>query len=148
MGANVYLPGRTRLKGFINELFKREGRKLQSLNFIFCNDHDLLKINKAYLKHNSFTDIITFDLSEIPAQIMGEIYISVERVRENAALFKSTMKNELLRVIFHGALHLCDYDDKSDWQKSAMRRKEDFYLAAYLKTTLRKKNVSSGNRVP
>ena len=128
----VALPGRTRLKVFINRIFKDEGKKLEALNYIFCNDRELLKINKIYLKHDFFTDIVTFDLSESKQDIVGEIYISTERVRENAAVFGATLKKELLRVIFHGALHLCNYTDKSERQKREMRKKEDFYISAYL----------------
>jgi rRNA maturation RNase YbeY len=129
----VYLPPRTRLKAVITQLFRREGRKLHSLNYIFCNDKKLLTINKAYLKHHSYTDIITFDLSNTQKEVIGEIYISIERVRENANLFNSTLKKELLRVIFHGALHLCDYADKTKHQQARMRQREDFYISAYLK---------------
>jgi len=128
----VVLPGRTRLKVFINRIFKDEGKKLEVLNYIFCNDRELLKINRTYLKHNFFTDILTFDLTESKKDIVGEIYISVERVRENATLFRTSLKKELLRVIFHGALHLCNYTDKSDRQKVEMRKREDFYISAYL----------------
>jgi rRNA maturation RNase YbeY len=122
------------LKRFIQTIFRREGKKLKSLNYVFCSDEELLKINKTYLKHDFYTDIVTFDLSENSRQVTGEVYISVDRVRENANLFKTTLREELLRVIFHGALHLCGYEDRSPRQKALMRRKENFYLMNYMKT--------------
>jgi probable rRNA maturation factor len=130
----VGLPERTKLKRFIQTIFRREGKKLKSLNYVFCSDEKLLKINKTYLKHDFYTDIVTFDLSENSRQVTGEVYISVDRVRENANLFKTTLREELLRVIFHGALHLCGYEDRSPRQKALMRRKENFYLMNYMKT--------------
>jgi len=127
----VALSARKKLKSFINQIFTQEGKKIQALNYVFCSDKELLKINKAYLKHDFYTDIITFDLSENPQEVIGEIYISVERVRENATSLKSGLREELLRVIFHGVLHLCGYEDKSNAEKLRMRRKEDDYLAMY-----------------
>jgi rRNA maturation RNase YbeY len=132
----ISLRRRTKLKAFIRHIFKNEGKKLQTLHYVFCNDKELIKINKTYLKHNFFTDIITFDLSETDHEITAETYISVERVRENAAVFGTSFKEELLRVIFHGALHLCDYKDKTKPEKARMRKREDFYLLAYLKSTI------------
>ena len=124
------LSDRTRLRGFIESIFKKEGRRLEDLSFIFCSDAYLLNINRRYLKHNDLTDIITFDLSDRQSSI-AEIYISVDRVRENAVLFKVSFRNELLRVIFHGVLHLCGYKDKKPEEKQVMREKEDFYLNRY-----------------
>lgn len=124
---------RTALKKFIESLFKKEGKNLETLNYIFCSDKFLLQINKDYLKHNFYTDIITFDLSETKtAPCIGEIYISIDRVKENARLFRLPVTQELHRVIFHGALHLCGYKDKSTRQKREMRNKEDECLANYL----------------
>lgn len=89
-----------------------------------------MKINQDYLKHNFYTDIITFNLSE-DKRIDGEIYISADRVKENAKSLKITLKQELLRVIIHGVLHLCDYSDKTILQKKRIRNKEDEYLLLY-----------------
>ena len=109
-----------------------EGIKKVKLNYICCSDEYLLTINKQFLDHDTFTDIITFDLSETDAELVGEIYISVDRVKENAAKFGVSYLNELHRVIFHGALHLCGYTDKTAADKQEMRRQEDICLAAYL----------------
>lgn len=121
----------TLLKKYIHAVFKKEGKKLESLNYIFCTDKVLLEINRKYLKHDFYTDIITFDLSETET-VRAEIYISVDRVRENALKLGVSFKSELHRVIFHGVLHLCGYKDKNKNEKKKMRRKEEFYLALYL----------------
>ena len=131
-GVKSGLQSRTKLKKFIELIFKKEGRPLLSINYIFCTDKALLEINKQFLKHDFYTDIITFDLSESD-EIAAEIYISVDRVRDNASLLGVSFKSELHRVIFHGALHLCGYSDKTKDQKAEMRGKEDFYLLSYLK---------------
>jgi len=105
---------------------------LEQLQYIFCSDEYLLEINKQHLQHNYYTDIITFDLSEKPNAVIGEIYISVDRVRDNAQNYDATFKNELLRVIFHGALHLCGFKDKTEKDQTLMRKAEDKYLQYYL----------------
>ena len=128
--AKFSLKQATRLKTFLAGIFKKEGFKLESLNYVFCNDAQLLKINQSYLHHKTLTDIITFDLSENDAKI-GEIYISVERVRENAAFFNNSFKLELVRVMIHGILHLCGYSDKTQKQKAEIRKMEDKYLRIY-----------------
>jgi probable rRNA maturation factor len=122
-----YFPRRNQLKAFLASIFEREHTKLATLTYIFCSDEYLLDINRAHLNHDYFTDIITFDLSEGHG-IVGEIYISVERVRENALTFNSSFQDELRRVIFHGALHLCGYGDKTSAEKLLMRSVEDKYL--------------------
>ena len=126
---------RSRLKTFLPSLFKSEKQQLAELQYIFCSDDYLLGINKQYLKHNYYTDIITFDLSEPGQAINAEIYISVDRVRENARSFGNTLRNELHRVIFHGALHLCGYRDKSQQEETLMRKMEDQYLTLYFRST-------------
>ena len=123
---------RTLVKEVIKDLFKKEKTRLAQLQYIFCSDEYLLEINKQHLKHNYFTDIITFDLSETPDAVTGEIYISIDRVKENAQTYKVSFKQELLRVIFHGALHLCGYKDKSEKDEALMRKAEDKYLQYYL----------------
>jgi rRNA maturation RNase YbeY len=125
------LKNRTALKAFIAGLFRKEKRVLHSLNYIFCTDAYLLGVNRQYLKHDFFTDIITFDISESPGRMSGEVYISVDRVRENAVTYNSTVQQELHRVVFHGALHLCGYGDKTKEQQLEMRKAEDRYLALY-----------------
>ena len=130
-GVKSGLQSRTKLKKFIELIFKNEGRPLLSINYIFCTDKALLEINKQFLKHDFYTDIITFDLSESD-EIAAEIYISVDRVRDNASLLGVSFKSELHRVIIHGALHLCGYGDKTKGQKAEMRVKEDYYLRKYM----------------
>jgi len=130
-GINLGLKNRTKLKDFIILLFKKEGKKIEQLNYIFCSDRYLLEINKKYLGHNFYTDIITFKLSEGKKPIIADIYISKKRVQDNAHLLEETFQTELHRVIFHGALHLCNYYDKGSRQKLKMIKKEDHYLRKY-----------------
>ncbi len=120
-----------RIIKFIDYLLKNETKCSQSINYVFCNDKYLLKINREYLNHGNLTDIITFDLSSNKKEINGEIYISIERVKENSFLFGVSFTTELLRVIIHGALHLCSYNDKKIKEKRIMRKKEEYYLAQY-----------------
>jgi probable rRNA maturation factor len=130
---NITVANRTGLKLFVQHIFKMEKRKLANLNYIFCTDEYLLNINKTHLNHNYYTDIITFDLSETPNAITGEIYISTDRVRDNAATLGVSIKEELHRVIFHGALHLCGYKDKLANDIKKMRSAEEKYLSLYLR---------------
>ena len=123
----VSLGEHERVKRMIETIFKKEGKTLESLNYVFCSDKRLKEINKQYLNHDYFTDIITFDLSSSKA-ITGEVYISVDRVRENARQLGIPVRNEFKRVIFHGALHLCGYKDKSKSDVGKMRAREDYYL--------------------
>ena len=129
------LTDRTRLKKFIGKMVKKEGKPLAALQYIFCSDAYLLAMNREYLHHNFFTDIITFNLSEKSQPINAEIYISVDRVRENAANYNSSFKKELHRVIFHGILHLCGYKDKKPKDAQLMRQMEDEWLALYERST-------------
>jgi len=128
---NISLQHRTKLKKFIEAIFKKEKIKLQSLNYIFCTDKELLEINRQYLNHDYYTDIITFELSGKKNQAEGEVYISLDRVRDNAHMLGVPLYKELHRVIFHGALHLCRYKDKSKEEKEEMREKEEFLLCRY-----------------
>lgn len=105
--------------------------KKTNINFIFCKDEYLLSINRDFLQHDNFTDIITFDLSESRNKLQAEIYISIDRVHENAQTFQNNYQTELHRVIFHGVLHLCGFKDKTSLQKTEMRRQEDDCLEAY-----------------
>src|SRR5690606_38906062 len=103
--------------------------KTGELSFIFCNDAYLLSINQQYLNHDTYTDIITFDNSEKETIISGDIFISLDRIEENAALFEVTKIHELHRVIIHGVLHLCGYRDEKKGEKILMTEKENFYLS-------------------
>ena len=123
----ISLPSKTALKTFIESLFKKEKKKLKQLSYIFCSDEYLLQINKDFLQHDYYTDIITFDLSD-SNETVGEVYISVDTVRDNAKEHRVPVKDELHRVIFHGALHLCGYGDKKKSEITIMRGKEDYYL--------------------
>ena len=115
---------------WIKEVILTEGCTLHEINFIFCSDKYLLQINQEYLDHNTFTDIITFDNSEgLNTPLQGDIFISVERVKENAANLGRPFSEELHRVIIHGVLHLIGYSDKSTAQKNQMRQKEDACLS-------------------
>lgn len=117
------------IRNWITETIITEGYQLSELNFILCSDAYLLRINQDYLQHDDYTDVITFDNSEELKTIVGDIFISIERIKENAASFSSTVLHELCRVMIHGTLHLLGYKDKSKADKSLMTQKEDFYLA-------------------
>ena len=114
---------------WIHQVIQKENNQLESLNYIFCSDQYLLKINKDFLEHDFFTDIITFNQADSPNIIEGEVFISIDRVRENAVSLKKDFKEELSRVMIHGVLHLVGYDDKSDIQKEQMRKKEEACLS-------------------
>lgn len=118
-----------KIRAWIKEAAKTEGRTTGDVNFVFCSDDYLLTINKQYLKHNTYTDIITFDNSEHRYLLAGDIFISIDRIRENAGAYGVPVQDELHRVIIHGILHLCGYRDKSTDEQQLMREKEDFYLA-------------------
>jgi probable rRNA maturation factor len=122
------LKNKTAVRQWINETVLAEGFKLKELTYIFCSDDYLLQINQQYLDHDTYTDIITFDNSEKDKVIVGDIFISIDRIRENALKFNITEADELHRVIIHGALHLLGYTDKSAADKQKMTFKEDFYL--------------------
>lgn len=122
---------RNKLKQFIETSFIVQRKQLVRLDIIFCSDEFLLNINRQSLQHDYYTDIITFDLSDNLRETIAEIYISVDRVKENAKLHFTTYKEELHRVIFHGVLHLCGYSDKSMAQKQEMRKMEDLFLKKY-----------------
>lgn len=122
---------RTELKDFIIGLFRREQKGLGSLSVVFCSDQDLLRINREYLGHDYYTDIITFDLSDHPGAIEAEIHISIDRVRDNSRSLGEPFTKELHRVLFHGVLHLCGYSDKNTHQRREMRQKEDESLKRY-----------------
>ena len=124
---------RTKLKSFINKQCLKEGVRIETLHYVFCSDDFVLDINKRYLNHNFYTDIISFDLSEQRGHLIGDVYISIDRVKENAKTEGNRYTHELLRVIFHGALHFCGYKDKKPAEMKTMRSMEDKWLKAYLK---------------
>lgn len=124
---NLHHPRST--ASWIKSAIRNEKKTLDSLNIIFSSDPYLLNLNKAYLKHETLTDIITFDYSKDPRQVLGEIYISIDRVTENALKFKETFDEELHRVIIHGVLHLIGYNDKKVKEKAQIRKKEEAYLS-------------------
>ena len=127
------LTSKTELKAFIETLFKKEKTPLAAINYIFCSDKYLLSINQQFLNHDYYTDIITFGLHDKGTPVVAEVYISTDRVKENAATHGVTYTNEMLRVLFHGALHLCGYKDKRKSDVLTMRAKEDAYLKRYTK---------------
>lgn len=131
--STLTLTSKTELKAFIEILFKKEKTQLAAINYIFCSDKYLLTINQQFLKHDYYTDIITFGLHDKGAPVVAEVYISTDRVKENAATHGVTYTNEMLRVLFHGALHLCGYKDKSKADILSIRAKEDAYLKRYTK---------------
>ena len=130
----ITLPNKKKVQDFIGSIFRKEKRKLKQLNYIFCSDAYILKINNDFLQHDYYTDIITFDLSENDATI-GELYIGVETVKSNSSLHGVLFQAEMLRVLFHGALHLCGYGDKKKSEITIMREKEEYYLHLYYKTS-------------
>ncbi len=134
---NMTLGNRVALKSFLEKQLKKEGLAIECLQYVFCSDKYLLNINKQFLNHDYYTDIISFDLSETKGQLIGDIYISVDRVKENAKSLKTSQGNELLRVIFHGALHFCGYKDKKPADAKLMRSMEDKWLRIFLQSVPR-----------
>ncbi len=112
----------------INTLAKEESRKVGDITFVFCDDNYLHKINLEFLDHDTYTDVVTFDYS-VGNELVSEIYISTERVEENAKKYSETFENEIHRVMIHGVLHLCGYKDKLSEEKKIMRDKENHYLS-------------------
>jgi probable rRNA maturation factor len=129
--SNRSFKNRTEVKKFLVKLAQKEKAKIQELRIIFCSDKYLLDINRSFLKHDYYTDIITFQLSLPSEPIVGEIYISLDRVAENARTYSTSFTRELHRVIFHGLLHLCGYKDKLKSDQQEMRDLEERYLNLY-----------------
>ena len=124
----ISLKGKTILKTLLTDLFRKEGQQLAGLSIVFCSDDYLLELNRQFLQHDYYTDILTFLMSERGAPVEGELYISVDRVRDNAHALAVPAGQELRRVIIHGALHLCGYKDKLKKDQALIRQKEDRYL--------------------
>ena len=123
------LKHKTKIRTWLLQTITAEGYQLEELNFILCSDEYLLGINQQYLNHDTYTDVITFDNSDSEKTIVGDIFISLERIQENAKAFKGTTFDELCRVMVHGTLHLLGYKDKSKAEKALMTQKEDDYLS-------------------
>jgi probable rRNA maturation factor len=119
------------LKKWIASAIKSYGYSMQVINYIFCSDKYLLKINQQYLKHNYFTDIITFNNSSEEKKLEADIFISIDRVKANAVQYKTTFNDELHRVMIHGALHLVGFDDKKSSKQAEMSMEEDKWLARW-----------------
>lgn len=129
----VILNERKRLKLFLEQVFTKENKKIEKILIVFCSDAYLLCINKEFLKHDFYTDIITFDLGSSKGGIEAEIYISADRLKENAKMLNNPFELEVHRIIFHGVMHLCGYNDKTREERKLMTLKEDQYLKMYFK---------------
>jgi rRNA maturation RNase YbeY len=128
---NLKFQGKNIFKAWLKKVAEKEGVKVKNLNYIFCSDNYLHKINMEYLDHDTYTDIITFDNSEDESIIEGDIFISIERVTENSQNLNTVFDDELKRVIVHGLLHLCGYDDHTPEDKAEMRRLESEYISIF-----------------
>lgn len=117
---------------WIETIILSEEKKIGEINYIFCDDEYLLKVNQDYLQHDYYTDIITFDYVK-GKTIAGDIFVSLQRISDNANIHQKQFENEFLRVIAHGILHLCGYKDKTESEEKLMRSKEDYYLNMYKK---------------
>jgi rRNA maturation RNase YbeY len=129
------LKEKAKLKSWIESVLKKHKRKAGEISYVFCSDGFLLDMNQKYLDHDTYTDIITFDYSkgEPGGPVSGEIFISIDRVRENADAFGKTFENELHRVMIHGVLHILGFGDKTKKAKEEMRKQEDLCLKALKK---------------
>jgi probable rRNA maturation factor len=127
----LYLPQRYTIKKFLLSVFEHHSKSVENLNYIFCTDNYLLNLNKNYLNHNYYTDIITFELNQPIQPIQADIYISVERARDNAKSYNVPIIHEIMRLIIHGALHLCGYKDKSEEEFKKMKSLEELHLSRW-----------------
>ncbi len=124
---NFELTQKTKYKHWIKTIILNLEKRVGEINYIFCDDEYLLEINQKYLKHDTYTDIITFDYSENNL-ISGDIFVSIERVKENAQLYSKSFEEELYRVLAHGILHLCGFKDKTEKESKEMREREDWAI--------------------
>ena len=124
------LMNKLKVRNWVKSILDTEGKVAGDITYVFCNDEYLGVMNEKYLKHKTLTDIITFDYSE-KGRLSGDIFISIERVAENAGSFGTTLNQELGRVMAHGVLHLSGYKDKTPEDKKMMRGKEDIYLSTF-----------------
>jgi len=117
-----------KFKDFITNIFRAENKRLERVDIIFCQDAYLLELNKIFLNHNFYTDTLTFILSKVKEPLLGEIYISIDRIKVNSKDFRDTYQNELARVVIHGCLHLCGYADKPKKEALLMIKRQEKYL--------------------
>jgi probable rRNA maturation factor len=129
----AWFKGRRAMKALLIELFRKEKVDLDAIQYVLVSDEALLEVNRSYLNHDYYTDIITFDLSAPGSAKVSDIYISLDRVEENAKQYNQSRINELRRVMIHGCLHLCGYKDKLKTDQLRMREREDYYLRLYTK---------------
>lgn len=122
---------KNKYKKWLKEVADRDNYKIKELNYIFCSDEYLYQINQQYLNHHTYTDIITFDNSEEAKLIEGDVFISIERIKENALREKNSFDKEILRVMCHGLLHLMGYKDKNPNDKTLMRQREDESISLF-----------------
>ncbi|MDR1458733.1 MAG: rRNA maturation RNase YbeY [Bacteroidales bacterium] len=127
---NYVLVSKQKIRSWLSLAVVQEGKELGEISYIFCSDDYLLTINKQYLNASYFTDVITFDYTE-GLLISGDVFISVDRVKENARIYEQKYFREMLRVMLHGILHLCGYKDKTEQEAKQMREKEDYYLRKF-----------------
>ena len=126
---SVVLKNKAQLRDWFINTARAEGNRIKELNYVFCSNAYLLEMNQSYLNHHTYTDIITFDNSETDENVLGDIFISIDRIKENAKNFGVSETDELHRVMIHGLLHLLGYGDKSKTEKAKMTEKENHYLA-------------------
>jgi rRNA maturation RNase YbeY len=138
------LPKKSDYKGWLSRVIQSESKSEGDINYIFCDDDFLLGINQQYLNHDTLTDIISFDYS-VGNELRGDVFVSIQRVRENAAEFEVTFEEELKRVMVHGLLHYCGYKDKSEKDKREMRLKEDEKIKLF---HVEQKNKNNSNSKP
>ncbi len=132
---NFKISNKKEIRALLKKICKKENKKISFINCVFCSDNRLLEINKKYLNHVSLTDVVTFDFTLNKKNLEGDIYISIDRVKENATKYKEPFKTELLRIIIHGLLHLIGFSDKTKEDKNIMTLKENEYLSLYNKLT-------------
>jgi rRNA maturation RNase YbeY len=130
-GISYRLRHKRKTRLWIKSAIKSEGFTAGDMNYIFCSDTYLNELNVKHLNHDTYTDIISFDLSEDEEIIQGDIFISTDRARENSRKYKTSLQSEIRRLIIHGTLHLCGYHDKSAEEKQLMREREDYYLTLH-----------------
>ena len=126
------LKGKRKIKDWINAVIAGYDKKSGDINYVFCSDESLYNINKQRLKHNYYTDIITFDLSESETIVEGDLFLSIDRIRDNSLALGESFDNELYRVMIHGILHLLGYRDKTDNEQQQMRQQENKALKLFL----------------
>jgi len=129
--ANFNLENQEIIIKWLYNVSEQNNYTIKQLNYIFCSDDDLLEVNKKYLQHDYYTDIITFDLSEIENQVVSDIYVSIDRIIDNASSLSVPFENELLRVLAHGLLHLVGFNDKTENEQAEMTQMENKFIDLY-----------------